>query len=369
MSAAAESELEFRSASDDAWYSVLVVGRGERLTVKYVGFTDAQVEVFEAREFESLEELKEFEERFRPVSVQLQDKECSKAIEGLKVCASHSFNGFDLRFYDAVIEHVINERHSKAKGEEECLCSFILTWQHGPNASIMMEKKIESICLVQSNEKPDRNMALFLEIAKEKIGKKCAKRSVSQIRPSEGWVEDINETDKQDADFGGADNYLILIENLEKDLSPTTITEFIHQQTSIVAQSFVFPSSSKESYARGAIVLNTHKDFRVLCEFFNNPGHFIISSRGRPWVVARNVLRHDISTPTGSCMIKSQKKLQNGSAGISRELKLAYSGTEEFKKAKLLRDLHVEFTFHLERLHKRLATEEKKILQPSPAAV
>lgn len=64
-----------------------------------------------------------------------------------------------------------------------------------------------------------------------------------------------------------------------------------------------------------------------------------------------------------------QKKLQNGNAGISHELKLAYSGTEEFKKAQLLRDLHTEFTFHLERLHKRLATEEKKILQPSPASV
>lgn len=194
-------------------------------------------------------------------------------------------------------------------------------------------------------------------------------QSVKFIHLKVGWVEDINEIDRQDADLGGADNYSILIENLEKDLSPSTITEFIHQQTSIVSQSYVFPSSSKESYARGAIVLNTHKDLQVLCKFFNNPGHIIISSRGRPWVVARNVWRHDISAPTGTCMLKSQKKLQNGSAGSSHELKLAYSGTEEFKKAKLLRDLHMEFTFHLDRLHERLATEEKKILQPSPAAV
>lgn len=194
-------------------------------------------------------------------------------------------------------------------------------------------------------------------------------RSVKFIRLKVGWAEDINEINRQDADLGGADNYLILIENLEKDLSPSTITEFIHQQTSIVSQSYVFASSSKESYARGAIVLNTHKDLQVLCKFFNNPGHIIISSRGRPWVVARNILWRDISAPTGTCMLKSQKKLQNGNAGISHELKLAYSGTEEFKKAKLLRDLHAEFTFHLERLHKRLATEEKKILQPSPASV
>ena len=106
MSAAAESELEFRAEGDDAWYSVLVAAQGERLTVKYVGFSDNLDEVFEASRFESFEELKEFEGRFRPVSVQLQDEECSKAVEGLPVCASHSFNGFDLRFYDAVIEHV-----------------------------------------------------------------------------------------------------------------------------------------------------------------------------------------------------------------------------------------------------------------------
>lgn len=106
MSAAAESELEFRAEGDDAWYSVLVGAQGERLTIKYVGFSDNLDEVFEASRFESFEELKEFEGRFRPVSVQLQDEECSKAVEGLPVCASHSFNGFDLRFYDAVMEHV-----------------------------------------------------------------------------------------------------------------------------------------------------------------------------------------------------------------------------------------------------------------------
>lgn len=64
------------------------------------------------------------------------------------------------------------------------------------------------------------------------------------------------------------------------------------------------------------------------------------------------------------CML--QKKLQKNNAGIRHELKVVCSGTEEYRRAKELRDLFMEFSCHQERLFKRLALEERKILHPSP---
>ena len=87
---------------------------------------------------------------------------------------------------------------------------------------------------------------------------------------------------REDADFGGVGNYYtILLENVEKELSPSTIIEFIHRQTSITAQAYVLPSLSSEGYTRSVIVLDFQKDLEDLCGFLNNPDHFIVSSKGR----------------------------------------------------------------------------------------
>lgn len=49
------------------------------------------------------------------------------------------------------------------------MCSFILCWKHGPNADTYMEKKVENICMVQSNLKLNPHVASFAKRAKEKI--------------------------------------------------------------------------------------------------------------------------------------------------------------------------------------------------------
>lgn len=56
-----------------------------------------------------------------------------------------------------------------------------------------------------------------------------------------------------------------------------------------------------------------------------------------------------------------QNKLQHRSNGIINNLKVVCSGSEEYKTAKRLRDLFVEFAEHQKRLHNRLAMEEREI--------
>ncbi|TXG55566.1 hypothetical protein EZV62_020822 [Acer yangbiense] len=281
-----DDELEFRSYVDDAWYSVRVAfdGRaGGKLIVRYCNFPDDNDSVYEAGKFFSFDELDDFASRFRPVSVQLQDSECRDVVaDGLLVCASHAFTDNDVLFYVAVVEQVNHKKHSFADGEEECLCSFLLVWQHGPNANSLTEKKIESICIVQSIQNLNPNLASFIKMAKEKI-KTYAHKSSS--------VSDAAGTNCSDV------------------------------------------------------------------------GVQSLKQASQPWVVAKNFSRHDIfrASSIGTPMFASQRKLQYVNCGKGDELKVVRSGTEEYKTAKELRDLLVEFTSHQERLHKNKGPSGEQI--------
>ena len=99
---------EFRNYEDGAWYAVMVtLQEKEILQVSYKKFNDGyDDDLFHPSLFDSLEKLNEFEKRFRLVSVQAQDHECHKLVQGARVCASLRFNYDDLRFYDAVVDKV-----------------------------------------------------------------------------------------------------------------------------------------------------------------------------------------------------------------------------------------------------------------------
>jgi len=98
---------EFRNYVDDAWYTVSVTLEGnESLRVKYEKNTDEIDNLFEPGFFNSMEDLQDFETRFRPLSVQVQDHECRELVPGVRVCASKEFAPDDLRFYDAVVDSV-----------------------------------------------------------------------------------------------------------------------------------------------------------------------------------------------------------------------------------------------------------------------
>lgn len=96
-----------------------------------------------------------------------------------------------------------------------------------------------------------------------------------------------HEANRQDKDLGGSNmgetgiHQFILIENLELDLSPSSIMEFIHKQTSISAEAYIFPNLSSESFMRGAIVVECKKKLKKIYDFLNNPDHIVTSSRGR----------------------------------------------------------------------------------------
>ncbi|KAJ9169918.1 hypothetical protein P3X46_018061 [Hevea brasiliensis] len=164
-----EYDVEYRSKTDDAWYSVRTLLSGEKLTVKYYNFCDVYDDVFEPQDFKTVEEIEEFKKRFRSLSVQLQDSECRKVAEGTVVCVSHFFSDFDVRFYDAVVDGVIYKDHSFVNGEERCMCTFVVIWEHGPIFGCLANKKVENICVIQSNTQLDPKVAKFSKIVMDRL--------------------------------------------------------------------------------------------------------------------------------------------------------------------------------------------------------
>ncbi|XVF81423.1 hypothetical protein PTKIN_Ptkin15bG0153500 [Pterospermum kingtungense] len=284
---------------------------------------------------------------------------------------------------------VLHKKHSMVNGQEECECTFLLFWLHGPNVGEVAEKGVANICLVQGQgSELQPKLVSFMEIAMEKMGKNLCtdlafslvdqhKENGSQIvkqelsfsgslcqikcaqqSSSEGGTEAHSENG-QDTDVGGDRNhYIILVQNLEKGLSSSTVSDFIHEQTSIAPQVYIFPNLPWEPYTNGIIMLHCKEDLEQLFSFLKNPNHFIVSLSGRPWVATEKMPMNDHWTS----MLESPKKLLNKRGyGFSNQLKVVCSGTEEYEKAKERRDLFLEFFDHQQGLCKKLRMEESSV--------
>lgn len=60
--------------------------------------------------------------------------------------------------------------HARKQGEEEeCLCTFILYWLHGPKAGNLTATTIGQICQIQPSGQIDPQVASFLKLARERF--------------------------------------------------------------------------------------------------------------------------------------------------------------------------------------------------------
>ncbi|KAM7498466.1 hypothetical protein LguiA_022880 [Lonicera macranthoides] len=389
--------VEYRSTVDDAWYSVLVILKDRTLTVKLLSFPDTFDETFNADDFDTLEAVEELFKRFRQVSDQVQDTDCYRITKNMTVCATvASKNKDDVRYYDAFVKDVCRKEHVFKNQEEECLCIFLLCWQHGPWKDTLSCCSIADICQIKSCAQVDSRVASFSKTAKEKIrmvslkskenlyhvksepilsewSQKMgsARELTGSLQTNEGRAGESYQQIDHDRDMGGGcsdmssieetgGHYFMIIEHLEKDLSPSSIIEFIHKQTSITAQAYVFPCLSWESYTRGAVVSNCKEELKKIYDFLSIPDHIIISSKGRPWVMSEKILRHGTLTTLGSLAPKSQEKCQY--ENIDNVLKVVHKGAEEYKIAKQIKDVVMDFLDHQQRLHRSL--EDRMISQP-----
>ncbi|XP_023752139.1 uncharacterized protein LOC111900488 [Lactuca sativa] len=382
--------LDFRSKKDDAWYACGVVLDGKKLRVKFKDFVESfHDEVFSIADFSTHREIEQFLLRFRPTSMPIEENECSKVIEGMMVSATYTRDGL-VRFFDAIVDAVNYKEHTPGK----CICTYLLFWQHGPAEGNITAASIDDICLIMSGA-IDPRVTEFAKLVREKLRGASSQSSFTSKAPflskktssnqtliklqefsgdgdsrnggsSEGREKFKIQLNDQDRDMGGVKDtgfhHYIILENLEKNLSPVLMTEFIHEHTSITAQAYVFLSLSAETYARGALVLNSKSKLKRIYEFINNPNHFIVSSSGRPWVIAEDMLRN------GTFNINLQSlQLKCKNQNTESKLIIVRLGTDEYMRAKQLKEIYMEFRDHVNILVEKLDMEEKKNLNPSSA--
>ncbi|MBA0847360.1 hypothetical protein Goshw_016864, partial [Gossypium schwendimanii] len=298
---------EFRSYPDDAWYNVRVLfagNSGDKMRVKYDNFSDDYDNIFIADSFKSAYEVYDFIGRFRKASAQLQDLDCSMVVKGMRVCSSDSFGNDDVRFYDAIIDEVLHKKHSYVNGQEECETGSEIQPKLASFIEIALQKIDKALCKSVSGTSNDlvapHKDNKGSPIVKWKPSslqcirqRKCAPRPLSSVWPL-GGIEFGCASKQEETDLGGDKNlHKILVQNLEKELSSSTVSEFIHKQTSITTRVYIFPSLPWEPYTNGVIMLNCQKDLERLLGFLQNPNHFIVSLNGRPWVATEKLLTND----------------------------------------------------------------------------
>ncbi|KAF6153811.1 hypothetical protein GIB67_001044 [Kingdonia uniflora] len=403
---------------DKAWYSIDLALQHETLVVKYVHFDEDFDDHFNPKDFKNLEELEEFKERFRSNALQMQDHQCKKVLEGMSVCASHVYIDDEIKFYDAVIDSRTYNSHKRSKGKEECRCSFTVLWQEGLHAGTKTVTTVEHICLPQPGDAlQNQALAAFFKICREKLElrvppgfemnsganisvsengtrrdrtrsltvenestppKSQETKSSMRLTSRQQTVKERNgKRNYQDVDLGGspvATEHLretpkclfIMIENLDKDISPSHIVDFVYKHTSIICQVRIFPSLTTEIYARGILGVDSEGKLQKLFEFLDNPAHLILSSRGRPWVISeKKFWTGTVAATLGSWMTDLENLSRIKSVELVNKVRVVNRGTEEFKKGEKLKALFMEFANHQQGLQKRLALEEKKIIDSS----
>ncbi|WMV59801.1 hypothetical protein MTR67_053186 [Solanum verrucosum] len=319
-------------------------------------------------------------------------------------CVTKSEESEQLRKEEVKIH---NENHTFHNGGEECVCTFVLSWLHGPKKDDLANSGIEGICIIKGTAQVDPRISSFLELANQKLRKSSCKststseqdnsaskgsfrtkrvrylsseqKSDSSFKASYQGISSAKNavdvrctteaTDSRrhwdhDKDLGGqCSNYhLMLVENLERTLFPSSLRDFIHKHTSVWSQAYISPCPSYMPYARGIIVVDCEEKLKEINHFLDNPTHLVVSSKGRPMVISERDMRQSmIKTSLGSLMYSSQDIYQAKS--ICQDLIIVHSGSEAYRKANQAKDLFLEFMSHQQRLYKKLASEERLFLQ------
>ncbi|XP_049932649.1 uncharacterized protein LOC116250034 isoform X2 [Nymphaea colorata] len=403
-------------AWDDAWYDVELHMQGEVLTVEFCNLEPPVRERFTSSMFRDDADVELFRKKFRRNSSQLQDGECHRVREGMMVCGSLSSTEGDLRFYDAKVLEVFPAEHKVVDGEEECLCKFVLLWLHGPNAGSTTCTEIANICLLRhGNAQIHPLLDAFVNISRKKINQRLQSHASSGVGFSGGSVgshaslpavvgqelvckslslssskfrhstsckdSGITLTRKDGSSCRGsqeivggvnvgseAENivgrpeiatkwHYFIINNLDPELSPADIVNFIYHHTSILCNVFFGPKLSTEYCSRGIVFLEGEENLGKLSSFLEDPCQLITSSTGRPWLIAEHG-SGTLDMIYGSLGLNltcfQEINTEQQRRYLPENLKIVHEGTSEYAVGLQQKQLWIEFQHQFEDLYKNL---------------
>ncbi|KAL7612461.1 hypothetical protein Lser_V15G07150 [Lactuca serriola] len=111
--------------------------------------------------FSKHDELEEFLRRFCPVSMPIEENECSTVIRHDGVLLIKSMDQFDTSTPLLMV-------CCKERKLEKCVCTYLLCWKHGPEEGIVTAQSIVDICFIMSGA-PHLRVTDFAKLVMEKL--------------------------------------------------------------------------------------------------------------------------------------------------------------------------------------------------------
>ncbi|CAN1781294.1 hypothetical protein LINPERHAP1_LOCUS15393, partial [Linum perenne] len=261
---------------------------------------------------------------------------------------------------------VNREKHSFTGGKEVCKCIFTVVWQSGPWKGCVASKRIENICMVQSESELDPAVLQFSTMASNEIADACSKVtfvfSVFDGNKFNFLVSSETEENEEDADLGGhIPRFALLVDNLEKHISPSALMHLIHQETSLLVGVRISPIMYPETFTKAVIVVESVEQLEELCKFLDSPSHFVVSESGRPLVVTeKNFSLDTLARPMENLRANG---LQGRSIETNCGLRVVKDGSVEYEAAKRMKVFFMEFVEHEKIMIEDLAEKEKDIME------
>eukprot|EP01018_Ginkgo_biloba_P014243 Gb_28464 [translate_table: standard] len=158
---------------------------------------------------------------------------------------------------------------------------------------------------------------------------------------------------------------VLVLDNLEKDVTSSDVMKIISRVTCGVAQVYILPSLKFEQFTRGFICFEDRTSLEKASAFLQQDNLFIVSPNGRPWVML-DADNEGFKGTFGGFTVGPKGMRSSGTRASSCKITIVYKGTREYEKAKYRRNIFLELREHFALLHKRLGHEENNCCQREP---
>lgn len=186
---------------------------------------------------------------------------------------------------------------------------------------------------------------------------------IEYVRPSaDGYHESQERCDniiKESSAEEGADFYasqILVLDNIEKDISSSAVVRYISGMTSLVVQVLIFPCPRSQGFRRGFVWFKDQASLLRVYTLLQDDNFFIVSSKGRPWVVSiiENGDDGRYEGILGAMTLNSQSQEPKASSGTlgAKKIWCVRKGTAEYVKAKQKKERFLEYREQVRLLHR-----------------
>lgn len=175
-------------------------------------------------------------------------------------------------------------------------------------------------------------------------------------QPSHDHISNDLEVEVQERQFSSSE--VLILDNLEKDVSCSDVIKVMSVLTSGVVQVYIVPCLNFEKFTSGFVLFHDRPSLMKAYTRLQDDNFFIVSSNGRPWVVL-DIEDRLCEGNFGCFTVNSKEPEPLCSSSASGKIFYIHKGMKGYEKVKARKDTFLEFRKHFASLHERREDEDK----------